>query len=174
MSNTLRTHRGPALWLRHFWSDRSDIRQALDEPALTRLETQVRTSESGHTGEIRLCVEASLPWRYLRQGASPKARALSMFAKLRVWDTEHNNGVLIYLLLADHAIEIVADRALYRLEPPEHWEALVTSMQPLLREGQHEAALQATITRVDGWLRRGFPLTGPRDINELPDRPVLR
>lgn len=174
-TNTMRTRRSLSLWMRHIWSDRSDIRQALDDSALTRLENQVRTSEGGHTGEIRLCVEAALPWRYLRQGASARARALAMFAKLRVWDTEYNNGVLVYLLLADHAIEIVADRALYRLEPPEHWESLVASMQPLLREGRHEAALEATIASLDAWLRRSFPLgAGQRDANELPDRPDLR
>jgi uncharacterized membrane protein len=76
-----------------------------------------------HSGEIRVCVEAGLPLSYLWRGATARERAVTMFGKLRVWDTEHNNGVLIYLLLAEHAIEIVADRGLARHVPQAQWEA---------------------------------------------------
>ena len=81
--------------LRHRWLDETDARRALDEAALARLAERVRRSESRHSGEIRLCVEAGLPLSYLWRGAPPRERALAMFGKLRVWDTEHNNGVLI-------------------------------------------------------------------------------
>jgi len=122
-----------------------------------------------------LCVEAALPWRYLREGASPRERALSMFGKLRVWDTEHNNGVLIYLLLADRAVEIVADRALHQHIDPDQWQALIEAMQPLLRLGRHEVAVQNTIAALDEALRHWFPVhTGQRNPNELPDRTDLR
>ena len=80
--------------------------------AVERLRERVAASERRHSGEIRICVEAGLPLSYLWRGLSARDRAITMFGKLRVWDTEHNNGVLIYLLLAEHAIEIVADRGL--------------------------------------------------------------
>lgn len=158
--------------LRHLVADRGDIDRVLDRAALDRLERQVAASEAGHSGEIRLCVEAALPWRYLRGRASPRDRALTMFAKLRVWDTERNNGVLVYLLLADRAIEVVADRALHRRIAPADWQTLVEAMRGPLHEGRHEQALQTAVATLDGWLRQHFPAdpssAGTRD-NELPD-----
>ena len=107
------------VFLRHLWLDASDARRAIPPDMLQRLAQRVAASERRHSGEIRLCVEASLPASYLwRLNAQTpmrtltRQRAVTMFGKLRVWDTEHNNGVLIYLLLAEHAIEIVADRRL--------------------------------------------------------------
>jgi uncharacterized membrane protein len=173
--STDRFHRSWRQWLRHLWSDRSDIAHVLDAEALRRLEARISASELHHNGEIRLCIEAALPWRYLREGASPRERALSMFGKLRVWDTEHNNGVLIYLLLADRAVEIVADRALHQHIDPDQWQALIEAMQPLLRLGRHEVAVQNTIAALDEALRHWFPVhTGQRNPNELPDRTDLR
>jgi uncharacterized membrane protein len=161
--------------LRHLVADRGDIDRVLDRAALDRLERQVAASEAGHSGEIRLCVEAALPWRYLRGGASARDRALAMFSKLRVWDTEHDNGVLVYLLLADRAIEVVADRALHRRVPAADWQALIDTMQPMLRDGRHEAALQTTIATLDSWLRQHFALAeGARNPDELPNRADLR
>jgi uncharacterized membrane protein len=170
-----RHHRTWRQWLRHLWADRADIAQVLDAEALARLEARITASEQHHTGEIRLCIEAALPWRHLRAGASPRERALSMFGKLRVWDTEQNNGVLVYLLLADRAVEIVADRGLHRCIAPDHWQALIRSMAPLLREGRHEAALQQTIAALDETLRHGFPAHGgQRNPDELPNQADLR
>ncbi|MBA2723381.1 MAG: TPM domain-containing protein, partial [Methylibium sp.] len=94
--------------LRHRWLDEDDVRRALGVDALARIEARVRASEAHHSGEIRVCVEAGLPLSYLWRDAAPRERAVTLFGKLRVWDTENNNGVLIYLLLAEHAIEIVA------------------------------------------------------------------
>jgi uncharacterized membrane protein len=96
--------------LRHRWLDETDTRRALGPEALSRIEQRIAQSEARHGGEIRVCVEAGLPLSYLWRDASARERAVSMFGKLRVWDTEVNSGVLIYLLLAEHAIEIVADR----------------------------------------------------------------
>ena len=170
-----RVHRTWRQWWHHLWADRGDIAHVLDAAAITRLEARITASERGHSGEIRLCVEAALPWRYLRNGASPRERALSLFGKLRVWDTEHNNGVLLYLLLADRAVEIVADRALHRHIDPDQWQALIDAMQPLLRQGQHEQALQNTIAALDEALRHWFPLAAAqRNPNELSDRADLR
>lgn len=101
---------------------------------------------------------------------------MTLFGKLRVWDTEQNNGVLIYLLLADHAIEVVADRGLARAVAPREWEHLVAGMRELLRSGRHEEALGQAIGQVSALLERHFPKDGaagsPGLGNELPDAPA--
>jgi len=161
--------------LKHRWLDERDTHRALGKGTLARLEALVKSSERSHSGEIRLCVEAGLPMSYLWQNRSPRERAIAMFGKLRVWDTEANNGVLIYLLLADHAIEIVADRGLARHVPPEHWRAIVAGMGQAFRDGQYEQGLVAAIAAVDAMLARHFPLAaGQANPNELPDRADLR
>ncbi|HEY6356078.1 MAG TPA: TPM domain-containing protein, partial [Burkholderiaceae bacterium] len=96
--------------LKHRVRDDTDTRRAIGPDVVRRLQQRVQSSERQHSGEIRVCVEAGLPLSYLWRGLGARDRAVTMFGKLRVWDTAHNNGVLIYLLLAEHAIEIVADR----------------------------------------------------------------
>ncbi len=161
--------------LKHRWLDEGDLARALDDATLTRIEQRVAASEKHHSGEIRVCAEAGLPLSYLWRGASARERALTMFGKLRVWDTEHNNGVLIYLLLAEHRIEIVADRALDRLVGAAEWQGVMTRMQAAFRQGEFEAGLNAAIDAVDALLARHFPLApGQANPNELADRPHLR
>jgi uncharacterized membrane protein len=158
--------------LRHRWFDESDAKRLLDDAALDRLQQRVQQSEQRHTGEIRVCIEAGLPLSYLWRGASARERAVTMFGKLRVWDTEHNNGVLLYLLLAEHAIEIVADRGLIRAVPQAEWDALLAGMAGAFREGRFEAGLMQAIDAVERLLVRHFPLAeGQQRPNELPDRP---
>jgi uncharacterized membrane protein len=160
--------------LRHRWLDELDAKRALDDAALQRLATRVQRSERRHGGEIRLCVEAGLPLSYLWRQASARERALAMFGKLRVWDTEHNNGVLIYLLLAEHAIEIVADRGLNRHVPPERWRELAQGMSVAFKAGRFEQGLGEAIDAVDALLGHHFPLAeGTANPNELPDRPFV-
>lgn len=160
---------------RHRWLDETDALRALGPQGLQRLEQRVASSERAHSGEIRLCVEAGLPLSYLWRDATPRQRAVTMFGKLRVWDTEHNNGVLIYLLLAEHAIEIVADRGLARHVPPEQWAALVAGMREAFRAGRFEQGLNDAVDAVDTLLRQHYPLAaGEANPNELPDRADLR
>ena len=160
--------------LRHRWLDETDARRALDEAALARLAERVRRSESRHSGEIRLCVEAGLPLSYLWRGAPPRERALAMFGKLRVWDTEHNNGVLIYLLLAERAIEIVADRGLSRHVDTGEWQTMARQMGSAFKAGRFEEGLTATVDQVDAALMQHFALAdGERNPNELPDQPAV-
>jgi uncharacterized membrane protein len=165
-------------WLRilkHRWTDETDAARALSPEALARLEQRVAASERRHSGEIRLCVEAGLPLSYLWRDATPRQRAITMFGKLRVWDTEHNNGVLIYLLLAEHAIEIVADRGLTRVVPPETWGQMVAGMRDAFRAGSFEDGLAQAVDAVDALLAQHFPLAeGQANPNELPDRAELR
>jgi hypothetical protein len=161
--------------LKHRWLDERDSARALGGDALQRLEARVHASEKAHGGEIRLCVEAGLPLSYLWKNLTARDRAITMFGKLRVWDTEANNGVLIYLLLAEHAIEIVADRGLARHVPPEQWQRIVAGMRESFRAGRYEEGLNAAIDAVDALLTQHFPLAGgAANPNELPNAPYLR
>ena len=160
--------------LRHRWLDDSDVRRALDRQAMDRIQARIAASERRHSGEIRVCVEAGLPLSYLWREASARERAVTMFGKLRVWDTEANNGVLIYLLLAEHAIEIVADRGLARQVPAGHWQTIVASMRDAFRKGHFEQGLMQAIDAVEAPLLSHYPLrAGERNPNELPDRPHM-
>jgi uncharacterized membrane protein len=160
--------------LRHRWLDESDTRKAVPPDMLQRLAARVAASEKRHTGEIRMFVEAGLPLSYLLRDATPRERAVAMFGKLRVWDTEQNNGVLIYLLLAEHAIEIVADRGLSSRVDPGEWQRIVQRMRDAFKEGRFEDGLTQALAEVSALLVLHFPLdAGHADSNELPDEPVL-
>ena len=160
--------------LRHRWLDEDDTRKAIPPDMLKRLMLRVAASEARHSGEIRMCVEASLPSSYIWRDATPRQRAIAMFGKLRVWDTLHNNGVLVYLLLAERAIEIVADRALTRHVAPHEWTAMVERMAGAFREDRFEDGLTQALEEVSALLVRHFPLApGEANTNELPDEPVL-
>ncbi len=160
--------------IKHRWVDDGELRSALPPTVLTALEQRIAASEQTHSGEIRIHVEAGLPWGYLWRGAPARERAISMFGKLRVWDTEQNNGVLIYLLLADHAIEIVADRGLTQRVPAALWEDIVGRMVAALGAGRFEEGLQQAVDEVSALLVQHFALApGARNPNELPDAPAL-
>jgi uncharacterized membrane protein len=161
--------------LKHRLLDETDARRALDAKALQRLQERVAASERGHSGEIRICVEASLPLSYLWRNASARQRAVTLFGKLRVWDTEHNNGVLIYLLLAEHRIEIVADRGLNRHVGSDQWQALTGHMAAAFKAGHYEAGLNDAVDAVGKLLDRHYAVAAHLvNRNELPDEPVIQ
>jgi uncharacterized membrane protein len=158
--------------LKHRAFDDTDTRRAFGPALLERLRQRVATSEQRHSGEIRVCVEAGLPLSYLWRGAGARERALDMFGALRVWDTEHNNGVLIYLLLAEHAIEIVADRGLNAHVSHDDWAGVVAGMRDAFRARRYEEGLNAAIDAVDAVLARHFAVDAAAvNPNELPDAP---
>ena len=164
-------------FIKHRLWDERDARRALPADALTRLAERIAASENKHSGQIRICVEASLPLRYLRLGASARERALALFGKLGVWDTEHNNGVLIYLLLAEHAIEVVADRGLRAQDAA--WPPMVEGLRTALQAGRFEDGLNGAVDAAGELLQRAFPrdadLPGnlPGKGNELPNEVVV-
>ena len=172
--------------IRHLWLDASDTARAIPPALLDRLARRVAASERRHSGEIRICVESSLPasylWRLGRDssiGALVRERAVMMFGKLRVWDTEHNNGVLIYVLLAEHAIEIVADRGVTRHVGPRQWQAMVGRMAEAFRERRYEDGLTQALEECSAVLMEHFALDTSQDgagsnPNELPDAPLLQ
>ncbi|KAF1048918.1 TPM domain-containing protein [Xylophilus sp.] len=158
--------------LRHRWAEGA-ARRAFTPVLLERLGQRVAASERRHSGQIRICVEAGLPASYLWRGASARERAVTLFGKLRVWDTEHNNGVLIYLLVAERAIEIVADRALARAVPAADWQAFVARMGGAFRDGRYEDGLTEALAEVSALLVEHFPAGQGAHDNELPDAAVF-
>ena len=160
--------------IKHRLWDETDAGRALGPTALARIEERVRQSEQHHAGEICVCVEASLPLSYLWRDASSRDRAITQFGKLRVWDTEGNNGVLIYLLLAERKVEIVADRGLNAHVSAPQWQAVLEAMRSEFQAGRFEAGLLKAVDQVDVLLRAHCPLPeGQTAVNELVDGVTL-
>ena len=158
--------------MRHLSSGRATVRRAFPQRTLDAIERAIRETEAQHDGQIRFAVEAALDLSPLLAGQTAQQRAVEMFSQLRVWDTEHNNGVLIYLLLADRDVEIVADRGIHAKLGTEIWEAICREMEAAFRNGQFEAGVLAGIHAVGDHLARHFPARGGKS-NEMPDRPVV-
>ncbi|MEO8342240.1 MAG: TPM domain-containing protein [Gallionella sp.] len=158
--------------MRHLSIGRAAVRRVFSLHALDAIENAIRETELRHAGQIRFAVEASLDLRPLLGCVTAQQRAIEVFAKLRVWDTEHNNGVLIYLLLADRDVEIVADRGIHVKLGQDVWEAICREMEAMFREGHFEAGVLAGIHAVGDHLSRHFP-AGNGKSNEMPDSPVV-
>ena len=161
---------------KHRWT--RDARHALPETVLSALRSGVARSERHHTGEIRICVEAGLPNSYLLR-PDPiedllKQRAIAMFGRLRVWDTAHNNGVLIYLCLAERSIELLADRGVNAVVGPSEWQRIVSTLSEALAAGRFELGLSSALAAVDGLLAAHFPASSNApNLDELPNAPVV-
>ncbi|CAM3619369.1 TPM domain-containing protein [Polaromonas hydrogenivorans] len=171
------------LLAKHLWLDAADTRRAIPPDMVHRLAERVAASEQRHSGQIRICIEAALPASYLWRLDDKntlndliRQRAVMMFSKLRVWDTEHNNGVLIYVLLAEHAIEIVADRGLMRHVDATHWQSVVSHMASAFREKRYEDGLTQALEEASTLLVAHFVRTdaSASHPNELPDTPLLQ
>ncbi len=164
--------------LKHGWRSQFASGAAIAPNLTRRLGLQVAASEQRHSGEIRIYIEAALPlndlWRKAPIRQVTRQRAVTIFGKLRVWDTAHNNGVLIYLLLAERAIEVVADRGLNERVDPAIWQAMVSRMSAAFKGGQFAQGLTTALDEVSDLLLRHFPLApGEANPNELPDAPAL-
>jgi len=164
--------------LKHRWQSDDAAQRAIPPALLERLAAQVVRSEAGHSGEIRIYVEAGLPLNDLWQAASTaqitRERALAMFGKLQVWDTAQNNGVLIYLLLAERRIEIVADRGLNERVAADTWPRLIEAMSTAFKAGDFDGGLTQAVQEVSALLQQHFALSGGQhNPNELPDHPLL-
>ena len=158
--------------LRHLFSVPGAMGRTYPAAAMKAIEEAVKRGEATHRGEIRFAAEAALDGSALLAGQSARERALEVFSLLRVWDTEENNGVLIYLLLADHDVEIVADRGLNGKVSSAEWEAICHRMEREFRRRAFAEGVVAGIEEVSRLLARHFP-SRPGDRNELPDRPAV-
>lgn len=155
---------------RHIFMPRRGLRRAFDEAALTAIEKAIADTEKTHGGEIRVVFEAGLDPADLFRDLTPRQRALQAFSHLGVWDTELNNGVLIYVLWADHDVEIVADRGFNGRVSAQQWSDVCQRMEQLFSQGAAGQAMIAGIQAAGGLIAQHFPAT---DRNELPDRPVV-
>lgn len=158
--------------LRHLSSGNASVRRAFPRRTLGTIELAIRETEARHNGQIRFAVEAALDLAPLLAGQTAQQRAVEVFSQLRIWDTEQNNGVLIYLLLADRDVEIVADRGVHAKVGQEAWEAICQKMEAAFRDGKYEEGVLAGIRSVGQHLAQHYPHAG-ENVNELPDHPVL-
>lgn len=161
-----------ARWFRHVFRLPGEVRRLLDAEALDAIEQAVNDVESRHSGEIRVAIESSLDVPDLWQGVTPRRRALQAFGSLGVWDTERNNGVLIYVLVADHDVEIVADRGISARVSQDEWNAICRLIQTHCRQGRYRDGLVEGVRSIGEVLARHFPNEGG-DRDEQPNRPVL-
>jgi uncharacterized membrane protein len=152
----------------HHWR----VRRVFPREVLGQIEQAIKAGEATHSGQVRFVVEGALDGRPLFKGQSARARALDIFSQLRIWDTAHNNGVLIYLLLADRDVEIVADRGIDAHVGAAGWDKICKAMEVDFRNGNFSGGVIKGIAAVSHELARYFPKQGAGP-NELPDTPVV-
>jgi uncharacterized membrane protein len=148
------------------------VNRAFPRQTLLAIEQAIKGSETTNVGEIRFVVEGALDGTRLLKGQSAKERAIEVFSQLRIWDTEHNNGVLIYLLLADRDVEIVADRGVHAKVGAPNWENICRTMENAFKQADYEGGVVSGIQAVTRHLAKHFPAHGSTH-NELPDQPVV-
>jgi hypothetical protein len=159
-------------FLKHLFIPDWVARRAFPAGSLSKIERAIRASEQKHDGELRFVIEAGLPFRYLLRKKSSRTRAEDLFASLKIWDTEHNSGVLIYVQLVSRHIDIVADRGISRNLEQAEWNKVCGAMEKAFRAGRYEEGALEAIASCTALLARHFPSSGVRR-NELPDRPVV-
>jgi uncharacterized membrane protein len=157
---------------RHLLTTDGKVALAFPTAALNAIEQAIKASELEHAGQIRFVVEGGLDGAPLFRDQSPAERAIELFAQLRVWDTEHNNGLLIYLLLADRAVEIVADRGIHAKVGTEEWSKVCRQMEAAFRQSDFEGGVVGGVQAVTQHLMTHFPSVA-HSRNELPDKPVV-
>ncbi|MBT9508641.1 TPM domain-containing protein [Rhodoferax sp.] len=158
--------------VKHLLTTHGQVRRAFPESTLMMIEKAIKASETAHVGEIRFAVEDALDGVPLFKGQSARARAIEVFSQLRVWDTQHNNGLLIYVLLADRAVEIVADRGIDAKVSAQEWNKVCHQMEAAFKQANYEGGVVSGVQAVTQHLVAHFPADG-RSRNELPDKPVL-
>ena len=157
---------------RHLLEHRWRVRRVFPPQALGLIEQAIKAGEATHSGQVRFVVEGALDGKPLFSGQSARDRAIDIFAHLRIWDTAHNNGVLIYLLLADRQVEIVADRGIDAKVGAAGWQNICALMEAEFRNGNFAGGVIKGIQAVSRELARYFPRKGAGP-NELPDAPVV-
>ncbi len=158
--------------LNHLLMPRDRVRRAFPKATLAAIEAAIANAESAHGGELRFVVEGMMPLAALLRDATPRQRAVEVFARLRVWDTEHNNGVLIYVQLADRRVEVLADRGIAARVPQGEWDALCHAMEAAFKGGDYRRGALEAVAAASRLLARHFP-KGAGRANELPNAPVV-
>ena len=158
--------------IRH-WLASLQVHEIFPQETLDKIQTAIAAGEQDHLGEICFAIEGGLPWFEALTYNSARDRAEAAFARLRVWNTEGNTGVLIYILLAEHAIEIVADRGIAAKVAPEQWRAICAGLEQACREDDHAEGTMKAIASIHGLLAEHFPASGRSNPDELPNRPII-
>ena len=159
-------------WLRHLFAE-ARLRREFPRAALDAIHRAIAAGERRHRGQVCFAIEQSLPWRALSAGHTARERAHEAFAQLRVWDTQHNSGVLIYVLIAEHAIEIVADRGIAARVAQDEWQAVCDRMRERFTAAEFERGAIEGVEAVSAILAREFPGDGSARDNELADEPII-
>lgn len=159
------------LW-RHLTTGQSSGRRAFPKEALAAIQHTIAEGEKLHRAEVRLIIEPALPLDDVLADIHPRARARTLFSDYRVWDTEENCGVLIYLNLADHQVEIVADRGVGRLVQPAEWQAVCDTLTSQLRRGAYRDSTIEALRQLNALLQQKLPANGDRE-NQLSDKPII-
>ena len=158
--------------IKHLLMTHWQVKWAFPPRTARAIAQALKDSQNAHVGEVHFTVEGALHSRALFHGQSAQQRALEMFSKLRVWDTEHNNGLLIYLLLADRAVEIVADRGIHSKVGSREWGNVCRTMEMAFKRTDYEGGVVRGIQAVTQHLMKHFPASDAGQ-NELPDKPVI-
>ncbi len=160
--------------VKHLLMSHWQVRRAFPSKTLRAIGDAIKKSEMSHRGEIRFVVEGALDNGPLFKGQSARARAIDVFSQLRIWDTEHNNGVLIYLLLADRDVEIVVDRGIHAKVAAREWEDICRMMERAFKAADYENGVLGGIRAVAEQLEKHFPnIADHNNKNELPDKPIV-
>ena len=160
-------------WIRHLFLDHLAVARAFPRATLAAIVRAVAEQERRHRGELRVVIEGGLPLQALVARRTARERAIEHFTRLRVWDTDDNAGVLIYLLLADRRVEIVADRGIHARVGDTAWETICGAMQQEFAAGRFEAGMLTGLASVSDLLAQHFPPKAGGNSNELPDAPVV-
>lgn len=158
--------------IRHFIAGLQPVGWVFPPRIRTAIESAITLSEQQHQGEICFAIETAMPAGLIWRGTTPRQRAVGLFASLGVWDTAANNGVLVYVLLADHSVELVVDRGIAAHIPEAEWQGLCREVESLFRRGDYETGGLAAIRGVAAQLARHFPGSSVGR-NELPNQPIL-
>ena len=159
-------------FFKHMFSHPWQVKSHFSAEALRNIEKAISASEKMHAGEIRFVVEAGLHPIEILYKKTPKKRAIELFGYLNIWDTEHNNGVLIYLLLADRDVEIIGDRGIDKHLGHNGWEQICRDMEALFRAGEFEAGVLQGVAEISAYLQKYFPQTGASK-NEVTNKPLV-
>ena len=158
--------------LKHLCTTGLHLRRRFPQATLDAIEQEIAKSEALHNGELRFAIETALDLPPLLHGLRSRQRAQDLFSLLRVWDTEMNGGVLIYLLLVDHKVEIVADRGIAAKVEQADWEMVCREMEQAFRAGDFKGGAIVGVQRISALLAQHFP-PETRNPNELPNKPYI-
>ena len=158
--------------VKHLIMSERQVKSCFPADVLDFIEQEIKASETFHSGEIRFVVESALEGAPLFKDQSARARAIDVFSQLRIWDTEQNNGVLIYMLFADRDVEIIADRGIHAKVGSETWDKICHLMEGEFKQGNFKEGVTLGITSITQHLLTYFPIM-PIDKNELSNKPVL-